>query len=492
MNAFSFTHNQFKYQFYTYIKQLHRTRIYFSQFIFFVRLYFSVMAATTNNEAKVSIKVIVDKVNKRVVYAEADYTFVDILFSFMTLPLGTIVRLLGKLDDKKFEAMGSLNNLYQSLKDFPECYLSSEECKSMLLNPRSLLYEECRKLKVKIDDTEPVKYFRCASCFKYSQVYSTCNKAKCRICNKLMDQEFSTSNYNDCFGGAVFVSDIVTFIVTEDLCVMPYSSANSIRLLTKVGITNTSSLEDIKLDMDCKQMLYFLEMSLSLDSPLTYLVFNRTGSIWKMDVPCQGSTLDQTNSLKKEESSSSKIFLEVSLQRSTGKLLFAEAKNDFVEFVFGFLSIPLGTVIGELSSGASSFRCMDNIFKSISNMSVGSCLKSQYLKDLLLTPHTGLLHSSKYQLFSLKCTPSCRALNDPRIDEKFLKQSGMFIVTDDLIISPSSSFSTMNTLNNLKVPFNDVEKFEISIGFKEGLSMFKASSRCSSTLTDSLHHLLKK
>ncbi|MFS7915144.1 hypothetical protein Hanom_Chr02g00161851 [Helianthus anomalus] len=44
------------------------------------------MAATTSNEAKVSIKVIVDKLNKRVVYAEADYTFVDILFSFMTLP----------------------------------------------------------------------------------------------------------------------------------------------------------------------------------------------------------------------------------------------------------------------------------------------------------------------------------------------------------------------------------------------------------------------
>ncbi|MFS7915139.1 hypothetical protein Hanom_Chr02g00161801 [Helianthus anomalus] len=87
------------------------------------------MAATTSNEAKVSIKVIVDKVNKRVVYAEADYTFVDILFSLMTLPMGTIVRLLGKLDDKNFEALGSLNNLYQSLKDFPECYISSEESK---------------------------------------------------------------------------------------------------------------------------------------------------------------------------------------------------------------------------------------------------------------------------------------------------------------------------------------------------------------------------
>ncbi|KAF5789072.1 hypothetical protein HanXRQr2_Chr09g0366551 [Helianthus annuus] len=50
---------------------------------------------------------------KRVVCAEADHSFVDILFSFMTLPVGTIVKMLGKHPDAKFEALGSLNNLYQ-------------------------------------------------------------------------------------------------------------------------------------------------------------------------------------------------------------------------------------------------------------------------------------------------------------------------------------------------------------------------------------------
>ncbi|KAJ0705941.1 hypothetical protein HanLR1_Chr09g0301131 [Helianthus annuus] len=103
------------------------------------------MAAIEENEAKISVKVIVDKVNKRVVYAEADYTFVDILFSFMTLPLGTIVRILGKVDDKKFEGLGSLNNLYQSLKDFPDCYLSSAECKPILLKPHESVISSLQK-----------------------------------------------------------------------------------------------------------------------------------------------------------------------------------------------------------------------------------------------------------------------------------------------------------------------------------------------------------
>ncbi|KAJ0879717.1 hypothetical protein HanRHA438_Chr10g0454741 [Helianthus annuus] len=96
-------------------------------------------------------------------------------------------------------------------------------------------------------------------------------------------------------------------------------------------------------------------------------------------------------SLKKkyQASASSKMVLELSLQKSTGKLLFAEAKEDFVEFLFGFLWLPLGSIIGTLTKGASTSRCMDNILTSISNMSVGRHLKSQYIKDMLLKPHFG-------------------------------------------------------------------------------------------------------
>ncbi|MFS7965924.1 hypothetical protein Hanom_Chr09g00767871 [Helianthus anomalus] len=106
-------------------------------------------------------------------------------------------------------------------------------------------------------------------------------------------------------------------------------------------------------------------------------------------VPGSGSTSDQSVFIKKETSASSKMVLEVCLQKSTGKLLFAEAKEDFVEFLFCFLSIPLGTVIETLMNGASSISCMDNIFKSISSMSVGRYLKSQEIKDMLLKPHFG-------------------------------------------------------------------------------------------------------
>ncbi|KAJ0710049.1 hypothetical protein HanOQP8_Chr09g0307681 [Helianthus annuus] len=123
-------------------------------------------------------------------------------------------------------------------------------------------------------------------------------------------------------------------------------------------------------------------MALSFDSVFTYLVFNRISSIRDLVVPSQRSDIDQTVLMKKDVSATHKMHLEVSLQKSTGKLLFAEARGDFIGFLFGNLSIPLGTVVGELmKGGVSSLTCINNIFKSISDMSVRRYLKSQDTKS---------------------------------------------------------------------------------------------------------------
>ncbi|GJT56744.1 hypothetical protein Tco_0991798 [Tanacetum coccineum] len=44
----------------------------------------------------VHIKVFIDKKKKKVMFAEAEEDFVEILFSFLTLPLGTIARISSK------------------------------------------------------------------------------------------------------------------------------------------------------------------------------------------------------------------------------------------------------------------------------------------------------------------------------------------------------------------------------------------------------------
>ncbi|CAN1131035.1 hypothetical protein LINPERHAP2_LOCUS6164 [Linum perenne] len=66
------------------------------------------MATTT----KVTLKLLIDKKSNRVLFAEAGKEFVDFLFSILSLPLGTVIRLLSK--DKM---VGCLGNLYQSIEE---------------------------------------------------------------------------------------------------------------------------------------------------------------------------------------------------------------------------------------------------------------------------------------------------------------------------------------------------------------------------------------
>ncbi|KAL8239768.1 hypothetical protein R6Q59_016335 [Mikania micrantha] len=447
------------------------------------------MADTTVKEAKIRVKVFIDKVKKRVLYAEADHTFVDILFSFMTLPLGTIVRLLGKLDDKSFEALGSLNNLYQSLKHFPDCYFDTKEHKSMLLNPTSVAYDYCSKLKLKIDDTVSTRHYVCnnSQCSHVGKLLS-CNIpfGKASISNKCGVCWWSMGLKYDYVGVGVFVSDTATFIITDDLRVEPYTSASCIRLLAYLGITDANHVEERNIEMSSDQILHFFKMALVIDCPFTYLVFPNKKLPSPEFVCLQDNISVQHDWLNKEVSTTSHMVLEVFYQKSTRKLLFAEGKEDFVEFLFSFLSIPLGTLIGTLMNGASSLKCMDNILESISTMSVGRYLKSQNIKDMLLKPHIGHYYLSKNHVFSV--IASDNELKDQRTYEGLLikQSSGVFLVTDDLKITPSSSLSMIDILKKLKVSPEDIQGSEVNIGLKEGLNMLKTSLISYQTLTKSL------
>ncbi|PWA61171.1 hypothetical protein CTI12_AA374670 [Artemisia annua] len=468
------------------------------------------MAASTtaNDKDKISLKLMVNTEENRVIFAEADSTLVDTLFSFMTLPLGTIVRLLEKVSDEKVKTLGSLNNLYHSLVDFPDKYMSSEESKFLMLNPRSSSYDYCQKLKLNIDDTEPGKYFVCenSDCYRRSgALYSFCCSAKCRYCGKLMNQQikFMGSTIRK---GSGFVSDEMTFVVTDDLNVFPNTLGLSIRKRCDFGTTDLSKLEQRSFDIGLEQMLTLLKAAIYCKYPLTYLVFNSSQPIRELFSPEQGNIIQHLTKNETAENSK-RLTLKVNLQKSTSKFLLAEADEDFADFIFGFLEIPLGILIGKLMKGSSSLDSLDNLFASISNMSVEGCIKSQDLKDMLIKPQLAYKHVSQNQIFPLdvlnnvqlfchscyyypknkvvpyiKCSDKkdeidenlcdnrrCDAIafKDARAQGRYLKTSAKVMLTDDLVITPLSSISTVSVLKKLKVSLNDIEEHNISIGIEE-------------------------
>ncbi|PNX54470.1 DUF674 family protein [Trifolium pratense] len=111
---------------------------------------------------KVPLTVFVKKEENKVVYAEAGKEFVDALFSFLTLPLGTIARLMAEESNIEAARFGSLSSLYQSVKDLDERYLFSQTSKEILLKPSNSMIAYFQKMKLNIDDTELLQsYFVC-------------------------------------------------------------------------------------------------------------------------------------------------------------------------------------------------------------------------------------------------------------------------------------------------------------------------------------------
>ncbi|KAJ8615561.1 hypothetical protein MRB53_034933 [Persea americana] len=91
---------------------------------------------------QMSLKLVVDKEMNRVVFAKSSNDFVDVLFSFLTMLMGTIVRLIGK--ESK---MGGITTLYESVKDLDINLLQTNSCKKMLLYPKSASEEHCNNRK---------------------------------------------------------------------------------------------------------------------------------------------------------------------------------------------------------------------------------------------------------------------------------------------------------------------------------------------------------
>ncbi|XP_028070553.1 uncharacterized protein LOC114273011 [Camellia sinensis] len=142
------------------------------------------MAANPN--ATVSLRILVDEDKKRVVCAETSNDFIDILFGFLTLPMGTIVRLIRKHRSE----LGCISNLYQSIENLNTSNFWTNACKDMLLYPRTPLEAFCKNLKVNVNDTKTTKYF-------------TCSDLSCILKKRLL------SNYGSS-----------TYIVSDDLRVM--------------------------------------------------------------------------------------------------------------------------------------------------------------------------------------------------------------------------------------------------------------------------------
>jgi hypothetical protein len=169
---------------------------------------------------------------------------------------------------------------------------------------------------------------------------------------------------------------------------------------------------------------------------------------------------------------SNKMIVNVLRRKSNQQILFVEGKEDFADFLFSFLTFPLGGVLHMLV-GFSSISCIDNLYKSITELSSDRCLRSQLVKDTVLTkPYISFQFELRNKILPIPVSPVIsRTLKfvDPKspISGGFTRGPISFMVTDGFVVTPTSSISGLAYLEKINVPLNDVEERVMSIGRKE-------------------------
>ncbi|KAJ6814104.1 uncharacterized protein M6B38_139425 [Iris pallida] len=461
---------------------------------------------------KISMKLLVDRERSRVVYAEADKDFVDILFSFLTLPLSTIVKVLNKQS-----TLGCMDNLYESVEKLDIQYLQTEACKTMLLHPRSEAAVLCEDLKINIDDTKPRVVYACKKddcCSKQTCLVSPAQNAQCIHCKEKMDV-VKTWPKKDV---KLFVKEGVKYIISSDLHVEPATVMHILSLHQKMDMKDGSVLEEWYMDIGEEEILALLKRLLVSEMPVTDLYFHhndKTDDATRDHVGSRKAAQVKTES--KLEANTEGISIKLLINKHTNKLLCAEVDDDFLNILFTFLTLPLGSLIKILNKNTGK-GCVDNLYRSAEDLSL-EYFESEQSRSILLSPKLGPFFGCSNNILKLDeinqregtahgcftcywknnnkgCTAAkcdhgvgksvMKELN-PKSPEGgtekgggYAKGPGKFMVTNDLHVSPVSTSSIIQLASS----FDSVVERKVIAGEVQVLNLLRAAITSKTPLTD--------
>jgi hypothetical protein len=219
----------------------------------------------------IPLKILVDKQSNKVVFAEANKDFVDTLFSFLSLPLATIARLLATINNSNDQQkqlsestpfLENIKSLYQTVENLnsDDDVWNTPFCKQMLLHPKNPCESLCIKLFLNIDDTEPSnKFFVCDSCNKFT----TFQNLHC-ACGKPTNGEARNLDYEG------HKPDASMFLVSDDLKIVRFSSVTYFKLLMELGYSDLTQLEEVTHNIGKQEVMilcgFLFDMYLSHNS----------------------------------------------------------------------------------------------------------------------------------------------------------------------------------------------------------------------------------
>ncbi|CAL1374445.1 unnamed protein product [Linum trigynum] len=248
------------------------------------------MAAATDDNANsssssFSVKLIIDKKEKRVLCAEAGKVFVDFLFNFLAMPVGAIARLAATDDHGKEGTCSSLptttilpgciEKLYDSARNLDLSFFKNANSKDYLV---AKLHPETKVTKMPLLPIPPKRSFQ-----------RTLYKSYCNYNTSLTPGGRSYLYFTDTeerCREADFVKDLVTYMVMDDLTVLPLESTMStaISLLNKFNIKDLGVIEERVVQVGISEGLELLRAFMRTKSVLTSVFFEKKEKIVKEEL----------------------------------------------------------------------------------------------------------------------------------------------------------------------------------------------------------------
>ncbi|XP_057792660.1 uncharacterized protein LOC131009375 [Salvia miltiorrhiza] len=448
-------------------------------------------------DAEFSLKVMINKKKTKVLFVEADSHFADILLSFLTLPLGRIIKVLEKHYGDEAPIIGSLSSLYHSLVDLDITCFWTEGAKQTLLNPASSFEDEYARLKLDYNDYHPAKYFTCRYLSSHSirsvSMYHD-SAPMCLRC-EYMHQRIIKQDEKECQFASedgVFTINTTPFIISDDLQIFP-NKIGLLGIISILGLTDADKAQPINVTFGFSEIMSLLKASLISQTPFSDLILSKARHVNSVAVGSEPET--SVNQIKNEDNTDSKkIVLKVMVQKSCGKLLYAQAEEDFVEFLFSLFNIPLGGA-EHLLAGKTCIKAIDNLYRSTAVVIDDKYFKAPDTRNRLTKPNVvhGCISDDNILLLTEECLPDdysemlwSSSDKFPNGKGSYLKTPQTYHVTDDLTVTPLCIVSILSTLNKQEIPISDVKEVELQIGLKEGLNILKASLTSTTALTDAL------
>ncbi|KAI0489172.1 hypothetical protein KFK09_029014 [Dendrobium nobile] len=463
-------------------------------------------------EERLSLNVWVDNAKKRVVLAEASSDFINVLFSFLTLPLGTIVKLLSKNS-----GLGSIDNLYDSIEKLEDQYWRTKACRNMLLSPRNVAEKYCEHLKLNVDgDNNPREFYYCKmeGCKSHSKYYfSSVRDTICHYCEEVMDEVELWKKVEIIENDEVFVKkNNVKYIITDDFHVKPYSMSYYYDMPKDFGVEDLYLMEVRTIEFGREELLNLLKKLLEGKEVLTKICF--PDLCIRSTTPIYNDEMEIKIFERKDNAQFETSTLQITLflNITNNNVVCAELEEELANQLFSFLTFPLGSVLGFIDY-SNFLGCMPNLYNSIQELKI-NYFTSEEAKSMLISPQLPPFFGYNKQMLNIQEHPpyfvnrinickkglgkSYSSEIDPKLPMTDIDSNDgfvgiqSFVVTDDFHFTPMSSLSFTQIKEMLGLRVDHLEKREMSIGKAQVLNLLRAMLVSKTVLSDALFHCAKQ